>query len=252
MTDSSKGHLTAALTGAGPVHPCGRSSPHPRGRFAAAPYRLPVRAGSWVDGCGAGFRTTTKEETMKLFTSGRYAAVASTAALVVALGGTSYAAAQITGARHQGRHASARPISHGRARPTSSRSTTTPTPRSTARTKTVLSLNLRPGTYLLTGKVNLYVNAGGYGDLLADRSGRQDARLRRTATTRDRGGYGEVVNHRRASACEPDRDRPAELHRLERQRRRQEAGRPPRCVGHRPGRRERGRRCSPARCCRRR
>ena len=33
---------------------------------------------------------------MKLFTNGRYAAIASTAALVVALGGTSYAAAQIT------------------------------------------------------------------------------------------------------------------------------------------------------------
>jgi len=33
---------------------------------------------------------------MKLFTSGRYATVASTFALVVALGGTSYAAAQIT------------------------------------------------------------------------------------------------------------------------------------------------------------
>jgi hypothetical protein len=34
---------------------------------------------------------------MKLFTRGRYATVASTAALVVALGGTSYAAAMITG-----------------------------------------------------------------------------------------------------------------------------------------------------------
>jgi hypothetical protein len=34
---------------------------------------------------------------MKLFTQGRYAAVASTAALVVALGGTSYAAGLITG-----------------------------------------------------------------------------------------------------------------------------------------------------------
>jgi len=35
---------------------------------------------------------------MKLFRNGSYATVASTAALVVALGGTSYAAAQITGA----------------------------------------------------------------------------------------------------------------------------------------------------------
>ena len=35
---------------------------------------------------------------MTLFTSGRYAAVISTLALVVALGGTSYAAVKITGA----------------------------------------------------------------------------------------------------------------------------------------------------------
>ena len=34
---------------------------------------------------------------MKLFTQGRYATVASTAALVVALGGTSYAAGLVTG-----------------------------------------------------------------------------------------------------------------------------------------------------------
>jgi hypothetical protein len=38
---------------------------------------------------------------MKLFTSGRYAAVASTLALAVALGGTSYAAVKITGASIQ-------------------------------------------------------------------------------------------------------------------------------------------------------
>jgi hypothetical protein len=38
---------------------------------------------------------------MKLFTSGRYAAVASTLALVVAVGGTSYAAVKITGASIQ-------------------------------------------------------------------------------------------------------------------------------------------------------
>jgi hypothetical protein len=100
---------------------------------------------------------------MKLFTSGRYATVASTAALVVALGGTSYAAAQITGADIK--DGSVGTADLARAAQTNVKQIHNDTYTALdSSTKTMLSMNLRPGSYLLNGKVNVYVNAGGYGE----------------------------------------------------------------------------------------
>jgi hypothetical protein len=99
---------------------------------------------------------------MKLFTNSRYATVASTAALVVALGGTSYAAAQISGG-------DIKDGSIGKADIAKSAQVTVKQIHNDTytaldgNTKTVLGLNLKPGNYLLTGKVNVYSTSGGYG-----------------------------------------------------------------------------------------
>lgn len=99
---------------------------------------------------------------MKLFRSGSYATVASTAALVVALGGTSYAAAQMTGAdikdgtiQTQDLNPSARTLV---------KQVHNDTYTALGSTKTVLSMNLKPGSYLLGAKTNIYVSSGGYGE----------------------------------------------------------------------------------------
>jgi hypothetical protein len=100
---------------------------------------------------------------MKLFTSGRYAAVASTAALVVALGGTSYAAVQIGGG-------DIRDGSVGRADLARSAQVTVKQIHNDSGTtmdgsnKTVLTMNVKRGSYLLSGKVNVYANSNGYAE----------------------------------------------------------------------------------------
>lgn len=87
---------------------------------------------------------------MKLFTSGRYATVASTAALVVALGGTSYAAAQITSGDIKDGTIQTRDVN-----PNSrvvAKSVHNDNGTAMGSTKTVLGMNLKPGNYVLTGK----------------------------------------------------------------------------------------------------
>jgi hypothetical protein len=99
---------------------------------------------------------------MKLFTTGRYASIASTAALVVALGGTSYAASQISG--HDIVNGSVGKADLARSAQTTVKEIHNDTYTGLdGSTKTVLSLNLKPGNYLLGGKVNIYSNSGGYG-----------------------------------------------------------------------------------------
>jgi hypothetical protein len=88
---------------------------------------------------------------MKLFRSGSYATVASTAALVVALGGTSYAAAQITSGDIKDGTIQTKDIN------TNSRITakSVHNDNGTAMTgtaKTVLSLNVQKGQYFVTSK----------------------------------------------------------------------------------------------------
>ncbi len=100
---------------------------------------------------------------MKLFTSGRYAAVASTAALVAALGGTSYAAAQISGGDIKDGSISTSDLARSAQTTVKQIHNDTYTALDSS-TKTVLSMNLKPGNYLLLGKVNIYANAGGYGE----------------------------------------------------------------------------------------
>lgn len=98
---------------------------------------------------------------MKVFTTGRYASIASTAALVVALGGTSYAASQISG--HDIRDGSVGKADLARSAQTSVKEIHNDTYTALdGGTKTVLSLDLKPGNYLLDGKVNIYSSSGGY------------------------------------------------------------------------------------------
>jgi hypothetical protein len=100
---------------------------------------------------------------MKLFTQGRYATVASTAALVVALGGTSYAAALITTGDIKDGTIQTVDISPGaRSNVKQVKNDTGTTMDGTS--KTVLSMNLPKGSYQLTSKVNVYANAGGYAE----------------------------------------------------------------------------------------
>jgi len=128
---------------------------------------------------------------MKLFTSGRYATVASTFALVVALGGTSYAASQIGG--HDIRNGSV-----GKADLAKSAQVTVKQIRNDNGTtmdgnnKTVLSVNVQKGSYLISSKVNVYANSGGYA---------QCSLVGPAGNTLDYGwyyapssGYGQVVN----------------------------------------------------------
>ena len=129
---------------------------------------------------------------MKRFTSGRYAAVASTAALVVALGGTSYAASQITSSDIKDGTIQTKDINPN-ARITVKQIHNDASTALTGSTKTVLSLNLPKGTYLLAAKGNVYAGAGGYGECWLTNP---------VGVTVDIGwfyssaaiGYGEVVN----------------------------------------------------------
>lgn len=100
---------------------------------------------------------------MKLFTQGRYATVASTAALVVALGGTSYAAAQITSLDIKDGTIQTQDISQA-ARTTVKQVKNDTGTGMNGSTKTVLSMNLSKGSYQLSSKVNVYANAGGYAE----------------------------------------------------------------------------------------
>ena len=128
---------------------------------------------------------------MKLFTSSRYAAVASTAALVVALGGTSYAAAQIGGN-------DIRNGSVGKADLSKSAQVTVKQIRNDNGTtmdgsnKTVLTMNVKKGSYLISSKVNVYASSNGYA---------QCSLIAPNGSTLDYGwyyapssGYGQVVN----------------------------------------------------------
>ena len=128
---------------------------------------------------------------MKLFTSSRYAAVASTAALVVALGGTSYAASQIGGN-------DIRNGSVGKADLAKSAQVSVKQIRNDngttmdGNTKTVLSVNVKKGSYLLSSKVNVYANSGGYAEcwLTAPNGNTLDYGYYYAPSS----GYGEVVN----------------------------------------------------------
>jgi hypothetical protein len=129
---------------------------------------------------------------MKLFTQGRYATVAATAALVVALGGTSYAAAQITSLDIKDgtiQTVDLSPAARSNVKQVKNDSGTG----MDGSNKTVLTMNLPKGSYQLTGKVNVYASAGGYAECwLTGPSG----------NTLDYGwyyssaatGYGQVVN----------------------------------------------------------
>ena len=95
---------------------------------------------------------------MKFFRSGSYATVASTAALVVALGGTSYAAAKITSGD----------IKDGTTQTRDLNATAQTTAKSvhndngtvmTGTDKAVLSLNLKKGDYFVTSKGYAYGSA---------------------------------------------------------------------------------------------
>jgi hypothetical protein len=99
---------------------------------------------------------------MKLFTQGRYATVASTAALVVALGGTSYAAAQITSGDIK--DGTIQTVDLSTAARTNVKQVKNDTGTAMGSTKTVLSMNLSKGSYQLDGKVNVYASAGGYAE----------------------------------------------------------------------------------------
>jgi hypothetical protein len=129
---------------------------------------------------------------MKLFTSGRYAAVASTAALVVALGGTSYAAVQIGGG-------DIRDGSVGRADLARSAQVTVKqihndsgTTMAGGSNKTVLTMNVKRGSYLLSSKVNVYANSGGYAECWL--TGPHGNTLDYGYSYAPSSGYGQVVD----------------------------------------------------------
>ena len=88
---------------------------------------------------------------MKLFTQGRYATVASTAALVVALGGTSYAAVKITSADIKDGTIQTKDL-NASARTTAKQVQNENGTVMSGTAKTVLSLNLKKGNYVVTGK----------------------------------------------------------------------------------------------------
>jgi hypothetical protein len=98
---------------------------------------------------------------MKLFNSGRYAAIASTAALVVALGGTSYAASQITSNDIKDGTIQTKDL----AKPTriSVKSAHNDNGTTMGSDKTVLSINVKPGKYVVDAKaVAFYTTTGAY------------------------------------------------------------------------------------------
>ncbi len=121
----------------------------------SGPGAYPPRSGVLLlDECGGG-SAPDEEKIMKFFRSGSYASVASTAALVVALGGTSYAAAQITGSD----------IKHGTVGKSALAKSAQVTAKSvhndnstamTGSTKTVLSLNVPKGRYVVSSKATAF------------------------------------------------------------------------------------------------
>jgi hypothetical protein len=90
---------------------------------------------------------------MKLFRSGSYATVASTAALVVALGGTSYAAVQITSGDIKDGTIQTQDLNQGARVIAKSVHNDNPTAMTGGTTKTVLSMNLKRGKYVVNSKV---------------------------------------------------------------------------------------------------
>jgi len=90
---------------------------------------------------------------MKFFRSGSYATVASTAALVVALGGTSYAAAQITSANIKDGTIQTKDLNKS-TRITAKSVKNDNATQMTGTTKTVLSLNLKKGKYVVNSKAS--------------------------------------------------------------------------------------------------
>lgn len=138
---------------------------------------------------------------MKLFTSGRYATVASTFALVVALGGTSYAAAQITSGDIKDGTIQTKDISVGARTQVHQVHNDNGTTMSGS-DKTVLSIHVGKGAFALTSKVQAfysgtspYVNCS-----LVGPSGTLD-----TAYWYDGGisGYGEVTNQAVVNTSSP-------------------------------------------------
>jgi hypothetical protein len=129
---------------------------------------------------------------MKLFTSGRYSTVASTFALVVALGGTSYAAAQITSGDIKDGTIQNKDISVGARTQVHQVHNDNGTVMDGS-DKTVLSIHVGAGSFALTSKVQaFYSNTSPYVNCsLVGPSGTLD-----TAYWYDAGtaGYGEVVN----------------------------------------------------------
>lgn len=94
---------------------------------------------------------------MKFFRSGSYATVASTAALVVALGGTSYAAALVTSANIKDGTIQTRDINQA-ARISVKQVRNDNSTDLSGSTKTVLTATVKPGSYLVTAKAGTYSN----------------------------------------------------------------------------------------------
>jgi hypothetical protein len=97
---------------------------------------------------------------MKLFNSGRYAAIASTAALVVALGGTSYAAAQITSGDIKDGTIATKDLAKKTKIGVKSAHNDNGTSMD-GTTKTVLSVNVKPGKYVVDAKAVAFYTANG-------------------------------------------------------------------------------------------
>jgi hypothetical protein len=97
---------------------------------------------------------------MKLFTQGRYATIASTAALVVALGGTSYAAAQITSGDIKDGTIQNRDVSPA-ARVVAKNIHNDNGTVMDGSTKTVLAMNLHRGKYVVNSKATALGSANG-------------------------------------------------------------------------------------------
>ena len=129
---------------------------------------------------------------MKLFTHGRYATVASTAALVIALGGTSYAAGLITGQQIKDGTIWTKDLAPA-ARSTVKQVHNDNGTAMTGSDKTVLSIHLGTGSFALSSKVQAFYSGTSpfVTCSLVGPSGTLD-----TAYWYDAGisGYGEVVN----------------------------------------------------------
>ena len=94
---------------------------------------------------------------MKLFTQGRYATVASTAALVVALGGTSYAAALVTSSDIQDGTIQTKDLNPNARVSVKSVHNDNGTLMDGSN-KTVLTTNVKAGSYVVSAKVQAFPN----------------------------------------------------------------------------------------------